>query len=320
MSRLAVPSIVLLTGALIILPSAGAASAATCAYSKKHPAPVKVSDLPARVIEGRTQVVRVIPRTSRSGKLSNRRLTSLSIAFEELGDNVETFRRDLLSSYKKTRTRNRNIGYDVVLEAQSPGERAIVRWHDADPKLPSAPCDAEVRTRDMALAPDSARAKPRITSRSGASDVRKRDSAVLNISGRRKGCPLTDPAALTVTATSGKTRRTLRLDMACGFWASGGTTVRGFSLLSADGDYAGAAKLFVSPRKGPKAGSKLTIVVRKGRTVLKTKRFQARRVNGRRARRRALSRGGGLWRSGGVPPGGPSSDPAGSPGQCPCSS
>jgi hypothetical protein len=245
---------------------------APCVYSKAHLAPVKVGALPGDVVPGRKESVRVKPRGSK-GTLLNTHLTAISIRFERITDATATFSANLLSAYKKAKPGD-NIGYDVQLDADSPGERAIVRWTDANPDQPGQPCSGEVKTGDMQVVTPSEAQQPKVSSSSGASDAHKGDSGLLNIGGKGKGCPLTDASPLTVVATSAGIKRTLKLDMACGDWKGNiSAKVDRFTLLGEDGDYAGAARLYVSPRANPTPGAKLSIAIMRGKQTLSTKRF-----------------------------------------------
>ncbi len=255
----------------VAVPATGGAQSAPapCAYGSKRPAPLKLGKLPSSVVAGRKTAVRVVAQGYR-GRLFSRRLTALRIRFEQISDGAETFNAGLLGAYKKAKPGD-NIGYNVVLRDDSPGERAIVRWTDAAGK---EPCTGSAQTNDMRLATGRA-GKPVIQSRGGATDAARGDSGLLRIGGRSRGCPRTDPAKLTVVATSASRTRRLRLDMACGTWAGAGSArVDRFTLLAEDGEYLGAARLYVSPRANPTPGAAISLAVYKGDKRLATKTFR----------------------------------------------
>ncbi|HEX6391124.1 MAG TPA: hypothetical protein VFZ89_16810, partial [Solirubrobacteraceae bacterium] len=200
-----------------------------------------------------------------------RGLTRLSIRFERIDNGEQTFRANLLRSYRRAKPGD-NIGYDVRLLASSPGERAIVTWTDGGG---ATPCTGTLRSRDVAVVKDRRAQRPVVSSRAGVTDERRGDSALLRVGGRGRGCAMTDAARLTVVAKSaGKTER-LRLDMACGAWRSHRPLrVDRFTLLPEDGEYVGAARLYVSPRANPTPGARLTLAVYKGTKRLGFKRFR----------------------------------------------
>lgn len=261
---------------LAAVPGAGGqAPLPACAMDRAHPTPVTLSALPARVVAGRVETVRVRPRGT-GLNVADPHLKELDLRFERITDGAITFQADLLPAYEKARP-HQDIGYEVRLGASSPGERAVVTWTDDDPAQPTHPCAGELRTGDMTVLSRRHARRPAVSARSGATDARHGDSGLLRIGGAgRAGCALTDPSRLTVVARSAGITRRLRLDMACGRWLGGLTTkVDRFTLLAEDGGYRGASRLYVSPRAAPTPGAVLTVTVYRGRLRLTTRTFRA---------------------------------------------
>jgi hypothetical protein len=262
-------TIAVLVAAAVAVGGAGAQESKPCAYDSHRPAPLTVGKLAPAVVAGRRAAFRVIARGYR-GRLFGQKLTRLTIRFERVDNAEETFSASLLKAYRGARPGD-NIGYDV--EPSDPGERAIVAWTDAGG---SEPCTGKARTSDLYVASARRAQRPQISSRSNVTDERHGDSALLRVGGRATGCPLTDPAALTVVATSAGVTKRLRLEMACGRWRShAALRVDRFTLLAEDGSYIGASRLYVSPRAAPTPGAQLSIAVYKGKRRLATKRFRA---------------------------------------------
>jgi hypothetical protein len=263
-------------GALAIVAAVAAADGAAaqerkpCDYGSHRPTPLRVGKVPAEVVPGRRVAYQVIARGYR-GRLFGRSLTRLAIRFEHIDNAEETFSANLLGSYRRAKPGD-NIGYDVRLLADSPGERAIVSWTDAGG---SEPCTGEARSTDVAVVPDRRPRTPVVSSRAGVTDERKGDSGLLRVGGREDDCALTDPAKLTVVAKSAGVTKRLRLDMACGDWTTHAPLrVDRFTLLPEDGGYLGAARLYVSPRADPTAGAQLELAVYEGTKRLRSKTFR----------------------------------------------
>jgi hypothetical protein len=176
---------------------AGAQDRKPCDYGSHRPTPLRIGTLPAEVVPGRRVAYQVIARGYR-GRLFGRGLTRLTIRFEQVDDGEETFSADRLRAYKRSKPGD-NIGYDVRLLADSPGERVIVSWTDAGG---STPCTGELRSGDVRVAADRRPQRAVISSRAGVTDARRGDSSQLRISGRTRGCALTDPTRLTVVASA----------------------------------------------------------------------------------------------------------------------
>jgi hypothetical protein len=242
-----------------------------CDYGSHRPTPLRLGTVPAEVVPGRRVAYRVIARGYR-GRLFTRALTRLTIRFERIDNAAETFSASLLRAYRRA-TPQENLGYDVRLLASSPGERAIVSWTDAGAKTP---CTGELRTRDVAVVSDRRARTPVVSARSGETDARRGDSALLRVGARERACALTDPAHLTVVAKSAGVTKRVHLDMACGAWKEHAPLrVDRFTLLPEDGEYIGAARLYVSPRALPTPGAQLTLALYKGKRRLKTRTFSA---------------------------------------------
>jgi hypothetical protein len=249
---------------------AGAQDRKPCDYGSHRPTPLRIGTLPAEVVPGRRVAYQVIARGYR-GRLFGRGLTRLTIRFEQVDDGEETFSADRLRAYKRSKPGD-NIGYDVRLLADSPGERVIVSWTDAGG---STPCTGELRSGDVRVAADRRPQRAVISSRAGVTDARRGDSSQLRISGRTRGCALTDPTRLTVVAKSASVTKRVRVDMACGAWTSHAPLrVDRFTLLPEDGAYAGAALIYVSPRAAPTVGARLSLAVYKGKRRLATREFR----------------------------------------------
>ncbi len=259
---------------LASVPGAGAQdNLPACSYTSSRLAPVKVSKLPARSVANRHQIVRIKPR-GKNGKLLNTKITAMGITFERISDGGIADTENILADYKKAKP-NSTIGFDVQLGTFSPGERAIVRWTDNDPGQPTHPCQGEARTGDMKIVSADSAQKPVVGSKDGQSDARKGDSGLLTVGGKGTGCPLTTADKVSVVATSAGVKKTLKLDMACGFWSSKLVVrVDRFTLLSEDGGYIGAARVYVSPRASPTPGARLSLAVKVGSKTISTKKFR----------------------------------------------
>lgn len=276
----AVAAVPLLSGA----PSAAQDALPACAYDTAHPAPVQLGQLPARIVSGRRASPGVVARLTRTGALADRHLTALTQSYERITDGAVTFQGDLLKAYE--RYPGDDIGYDVQLTSdESPGERTVVRWTDDDPALATHPCTGEARSRDMVVV-GADRAKPvAVHVRRDLTDRRRGDASALVVGGKG-ACALTDPSALTIRARVGGRTKTLKLDMACGAFATAGATVGHVALLAQDGQYRAASQLVVAARRGVRPGTRITLAVREGAKTLATKRF---RVAGRPGRLRVVA-------------------------------